>query len=952
MCDIERMFHRFRVRDDHQDYIRFLWWEGGNLETEPVSYRLKVHLFGAVSSPGCAIYGLRHMAEKFKDLSPEASAFIAENFYMDDGLGSTDEVEEAIKVIKGARSICQKGNVRLHKLASNSREVLESIPPSERAKDIMELDLSLDDLPIERALGIQWCIESDVFQFRLTIQDQPLTRRGILSMVSSVFDPLGFLAPFLLTGKQILQHLCRESTDWDQPLPNELRPKWEGWRRGLVSLATIKIPRCFKPTDFGPIKQMELHHFSDASLTGYGQCSYLRLVDEIERVHCSLAMSKARVAPLKPVTVPRLELQAAVVSVKISDFLNKELKIKEMKNYYWTDSRVVLGYIQNEARRFKIFVANRVQRIRESSEPGQWRHIATDINPADHASRGLEAEELETSRWFNGPAFLWEKQLPEVSDSTPDHDEISNDDPEVKKVTALATKATERTAMLKRFEKFSDWSRLLSAISTLRERCLRKLGKGIPDLTEIRRASETFIILCIQREAFADEIDELQRGEHLKKGNQLYNLDPFPDEDGILRVGGRLKHSNLNYRAKHPAIIPKKTAVAELLIKHHHEKTAHQGRGMTMNELRARGFWIPGCSAQVSSHIFKCVVCRRFRGTTQVQKMADLPKDRLDASPPFTYCGIDVFGPFEVTERRKTIKRYGLLFTCMASRAIHIELLDDMTTDVFLNALRCFVALRGKVRLIRCDRGSNFVGARQELKEAMKEIDDATIQAHFQGDCEFVMNSPESSHKGGVWERQIRTIRSVLRVVLGLSHSRLDTSSLRTLFYEVMAIINSRPLTVENLNDPTAPLPLTPNQLLTMKSDILMPPPGEFPKEDLYARKRWRRVQYLANEFWQRWRKEYLQNLQQRQKWQKQRRNVEVGDIVILNDADLPRCDWKLAMVETTEKGRDDLTRTVKLRMASAELTADGKRKGKVRFLERPIHKLIMLLEKSPDQPD
>lgn len=289
-----------------------------------------------------------------------------------------------------------------------------------------------------------------------------------------------------------------------------------------------------------------------------------------------------------------------------------------------------------------------------------------------------------------------------------------------------------------------------------------------------------------------------------------------------------------------------------------------------MNELRANGIWILGCGNMVSSHIYKCVQCRRYRRTTEVQQMADLPGERTETSPPFTYCGLDCFGPFIVKEGRKELKRYGLLFTCLCSRAVHIETLDDLTTDAFINALRMFVAIRGPVRQLRCDRGTNFMGAKRVFFESLKGMDQERQRAIG---CEFVMNVPSASHMGGVWERQIRTIRSILTTMLDKSASRLDTTTLRTFLYETMAIINSRPLSVEHLHDPTGPEPLTPNHILTMKSSIILPPPGQFCKEDLYLCKRWRRVQFLANEFWRRWKREYLLNLQQRQKWQRKSRN-------------------------------------------------------------------------------
>ena len=250
--------------------------------------------------------------------------------------------------------------MRLHKFISTSKEVIAKIAPEDRAKGVKDLDLHSDILPIERALGVQWCVESDTFQFRIVLQDKPLTRRGILSTVSSVYDPLGFLTPVILTGRQILQSLCRDKSDWDDPVPEPLRHKWERWRSSLQHLEKLKIQRCYKPPTFGNVTSVRLHHFSQASDHGYGQCSYLRLTDDTGQVHCSFVMGKARVTPLKPVTIPPLELTAALLSVRVSASLREELEYEQITEVFYTDSQVVLGYIKNDAGRFHVFMANRV----------------------------------------------------------------------------------------------------------------------------------------------------------------------------------------------------------------------------------------------------------------------------------------------------------------------------------------------------------------------------------------------------------------------------------------------------------------------------------------------------------------------------------------------------------------------------------------------------------------
>ncbi|XP_026224932.1 uncharacterized protein LOC113168143 [Anabas testudineus] len=412
MCDIECMFHQFHVSPDDQDYLRFLWWDNGDFQSSPSIYRMRVHLFGAASSPGCANYGLRFIAAQGQGRFSEASIRLIErNFYVDDGLISVSTDEEAIQLVSEARELCSTGKLRIHKFIFNHHKVLASIPKEDCAETVRNQDLTLCETQIERALGVSWCVVADQFQFRVIVNERPLTRRGVLSTVASIYDPLGFVAPFILIGKKILQQMCQDKIGWDEPLSEDLRPKWEAWLLDLHNLADVKIQRCYIPESWKEVQRYELHHFSDASSAGYGECTYLRAVSTSGEIHCSLVMGKARVSPLKITTVPRLELSAAVVAVRTSDLLRKELEI-EAQEFFWTDSKVVLGYVNNDAKRFHVFVANRIQRIKESTNPSQWRHVSSEENPADHASRGLTAKELTESNWFTGPAFLWLDDLP------------------------------------------------------------------------------------------------------------------------------------------------------------------------------------------------------------------------------------------------------------------------------------------------------------------------------------------------------------------------------------------------------------------------------------------------------------------------------------------------------------------------------------------------------------
>ena len=556
-------------------------------------------------------------------------------------------------------------------------------------------------MPVQRSLGTYWCIKSDTIGFRIELRDKPATCRRILSTISSVYDPLGAVSPVILVGKQILQALCRQNVSWDDPIPEDILPLWEKWRTDLPLLEKLTFPRCLKPTDFGDPVQTEIHSFSDASDNGIGQISYLRMVNHRGEVHVSYILAKSRVAPLKPISIPRLELTAAVISVNVASMLKSELDIEDTQCYYYTDSEIVIGYINNDARRFHVYVGNRVQHIRDRSSPGDWFHVPGKENPADEASRGLTAKELlQSDRWFTGPKFLWQ-QDPLPQQLQPVHTLLPSD-VEVRKDSAstLATKVNEIETRQdppgilepERFNHFSSFNRVKRCIVRIQRAIERsrpnkqynwRPQEGPPLVAELTKA-EDVILRSLQHHHFQSEIkilskldgndDRFEDSQNARKRNStvksisnLYKLDPFLDKEGLLRVGGRLKNSTSPYKIKHPLLMPKSSHVTVLLVRQfHHGKQHHQGYGMTHNAIRQAGYYIINGRSMISHIIAKCVTCRKLRGRTQDQKMSDLPPERLTPSPPFTYTGMDVFGPFYIKEGRKELKRWGLIFTCLA----------------------------------------------------------------------------------------------------------------------------------------------------------------------------------------------------------------------------------------------------------------------------------------------
>ena len=976
MGDLEQMFFQINVPEKQRSLLRFLWWPDGDITKDPEEYEMCVHLFGAVSSPSVAGYALRKTATDNAHVYGDAAAnAILRNFYVDDFLKSESTVEKALKMILDVDNICASGGWNLTKIVSSRKEILESIPVAKRAKEFQSLDISGMGLPIERALGIIWNVVNDTLGFRIQFSEKELCRRVILSDVSSVYDPDGRGCAFVLPGKKVLQELTGQKEDWDSVVSAKHAERWRAWQSDMVLLAEITTPRCYIPEDFGEPVSQTLHCFSDASTIGYGQATYLRSINAAGECHISLVTAKSRVAPLRDKTMPRLELTAATTSVKVGATTKEELDYEDLEIIYWVDSTIVLGYISNETARYPVFVRNRLNTIHNYSDKESWRYVPSEENPADLASRGLSPRCAEkVDMWFNGPAFLWKGE-----EEWPLNIAASLKGCEIEEVIAVNEVLLEdEFDLLSALEpKFSSWYKLVRTVAYLKRMAQAvklsvqaKVGNNPISTGSISnylrsalavsdiQSAELQVFRLTQQKYMAPELKILSEVEpvvgvkdrkqekkkkEVQKRSSLSNLDPFVDADGVIRVGGRLENSQLESKVKHPVVIPKDSAASPLLIRKAHLEVAHCGRCSTLNKLREDGFWIVGANSAVKSHVHKCRTCRELRGKLGSQKMADLPSERVVPSPPFTHCGADAFGPVIVKEGRKEVKRYGIIFTCMALRAVHIEVTSKLDTDTFIQALRRFISRRGQVSSIRTDNGTNFTGAERELKAALEEMDNTKISEFLLAKgCDWIVwkrNPPEASHMGGVWERQIRSIRTILTALMKNHASMLNDESLRTFMTEVEAIINSRPLTVDTLNDPQSPTPLSPIQLLTFKSDVVFPPPGKFERADVYSRKHWRRVQYLANEFWSRWKSEYLSSLQSRQKWTKESRNFMVGDVVLVKDSNIftKRNGWPMALVEEVLPSDDGLVRQVRLRVAY-------KQENKTRTLLRPITKLVLLV--------
>jgi len=924
MADVEAMFHQVKVPKEDRKFLRFLWWPSGNVDEKMQLFEFTVHPFGAISSPSCANYALRRTAlDNMGSFGQNVVDAVLHNFYVEDCIDGEKNDSLILPKMMDLKQLLSCGGFNLTKFICSSKDVMRRIPVDDRAKCVQSLDLDGQKLPSEKVLGMEWCTDRDCFVFNISLQKRPANRRSLLSIVSSVFDPMGFLGPIILPAKILLQELCRKKLTWDEPIPVEFENNFRIWMDDLSKLKSIEIPRCVMPN--AEVRRTELHHFSDASGHGYGIVSYLRTIGDFG-CHCSLLFAKARCAPLKTMTIPRLELTAATLSVRVDQMLRRELTVSVDQSYFWTDSTTVLKYINNEARRFHVFVANRVQRIRDGSDVQQWRYVNTKENPADYVSRGLKVSDFVAKKdWICGPQFLWRNEHHWINPHN--ISELDQADVEVK---TMAIKVDEEKPFLSSLiQSKSSWVKLLRSVAWLLIATRRLKGSirgekhiDVDDMME----AEKLILAEVQRQYFGKERVTLTKYRTCGRQCKIKNLDPFIEDD-LIRVGGRLRRAKIPYDAKHPVLVPKESHVAKLLIRHCHFQVGHMGRETVLSKLRGK-YWIVNGTSLVARELKSCVQCRKRMAKPMQQKMADLPLDRVEGDvPPFTNVGVDYFGPFWVKKERGQEKRYGCIFTCLNVRAIHIEVAESLSTDSFINALRRFISRRGQVKLMRSDNGTNFRGAYRELKDEIKKMNRSGLKefASLKG-ITWLFNPPGASHHGGVWERMIRTIRNVFGSLLG--EQKMTDEQLRTLMCEVESIVNGRPLTV-NSSDPNDYAPLTPNDLLIQKRVTIFPP-GLFGSGLSYAARRWRQVQYMTELFWKRWRKEYLATLHSRQKWISEKPNVNAGDLVILVDENSPRNIWKLGVVERANKDDRGIVR-------SARIKANGS------TIERPITKLCLL---------
>lgn len=909
-ADIAKMYRQVLIKSDQRSLQRIIWrYE----PSQPLDiYELQTVTYGTSSAAFLAIRSLFQLGLDCQNSLPDIAEIIKYDFYVDDALFGANSVEETSRLALGVSNVLHNGGFELRKWHSNSNKIIQNITScSSIAHDIMEIGTN----DTTKTLGLAWssCDDKLTYNIGMILKDSRVTKRIILSCVGQIFDPLGLLSPCVISIKILLQKLWLEKLAWDESVPTSIHTIWLKFKNEIPVLNNIKITRHAICKDANHI---EMHCFSDASELAYGCCIYIRSTDAHGKIHVHLFCSKTKVAPLKVITVPRLELCGAVLSARLAKKIEQSLRIKFDEILFWTDSTIVLGWLKISPNLLKTFVAHRTSEIQDLTSDWNWRHVPTKHNPADILSRGMSPTDLKNCNfWWHGPQFLLE-----CKSKWPDSKAMIENLPELKSRT-LATK--NRDATIIDFNRFSLLNRLKGSIAYLYRfihNCQNPRNKitGTLSVNELNKAF-LFLLKQSQRDSYPDEIALFSDGMSLTSKSKLFGLNPFLDEFGLLRVGGRLNNSDFHYNKKHPFIISAKHRLCVLIFKHEHIKMLHAGPQLLLSNIR-ESLWPVAGRNLAKSTVRQCVLCFKFNSKVISPLMGNLPQKRLEPGFPFQICGVDYAGPFNIKDKKgrgcKVIKCYLALFVCFSTKAVHLELVSDLTSASFILALKRFMSRRGKPTRIYSDNGTNFVGANTELRDLGKFLinEKGAISetcANEGIDWRFIPVS--SPHFGGLWEAGVKSSKFHFKRVVG--GSILTFEEMYTVFVQVEAVLNSRPISPLT-SDPNDLLPLTPAHFLIGKPLTSTPEPSisHLPSGRL---SRYQLLEQIRQNFWSRWSKEYVSEMQQRTKWRKNQDQVSEGTLVIVKEDNLPPMRWKMGRIVSLHPGKDGIARVASIQTST-----------------------------------
>ncbi|XP_049868002.1 uncharacterized protein LOC126368160 isoform X1 [Pectinophora gossypiella] len=930
-ADIKRMFRGVLVNPEHTSLQNILWRED---PSQPIKcIRLDTVTYGLKSSSYLATRCLLELAKQNETNLPLAASIIKNCTYVDDVMVSHSNLNTLLEAKMQLTQLLALGSFELHKWSSNNKQVLSDIPT--RLQQLDDIELQKENYNI-KALGLSIDVQEDCFVITppTNMHTQNITKRNILSHISRFYDPLGFVCPIVVKAKVIMQQLWLEKMEWDACPPQHIHDEWVQFSNNLASMDTIKLKRNIQiPSD---AEAVQLIGFADASSsTGYGCCVYLRVVHSSGTVETSLLCSKSRINPrTKPLTVPRLELNACLLLAKLITRVHETLttKIRVDDVYLFSDSQISLAWLKTEVTKLQAYVSNRVRVIQQLTNRWRWLYVNTQENPADLVSRGVDDPRVLASStlWWNGPAFLQHREysfnnkiqspteLPELKPQAEDADHGA---------VILSCTLDQSQVLDMMIRNISDINKMQRILAYILRFCHNskptntKIKTKFLSSNELQRA----LLLLIKHEQtvyYNEEIKCLLKGDHIK--GSLKPLHPFLDEEGVLRVGGRLHNSDIPYTQKHPAILPKQSRLTQLIIRHEHFRLLHAGPKLLLAQINQK-YWLVNGIRTIKKVIHNCLVCFRMKANTAGQLMGSLPKQRVTASRAFQVVGVDFAGPVQLKNsriRRATLsKGYICVFVCFTTKAVHLELASDLSTDTFLACFKRFISRRSLPTEVFCDNGTAFVGARNKLTDLYKLHGSVDHQTQVQGfasqqGIKFHFIPAYSPVFAGLAEAAVKSSKYHLKRTI--EKDILTYEQLNTVLSQIEAILNSRPIMPISSSDIADFSYLTPGHFLVGGPLVSYPEPDitEVPANRL---KFWTLVENMKQCFWKAWHKQYLNILQSRPKWRDSLPNITVGSLVIMREPNSAPLYWSMARVTQIFPGGDGKVRALELKTSNGK---------------------------------
>lgn len=938
IADAKQMYRQILVDERDTPLQRIVWRQSPE---HPLStYELQTVTYGTASAPFLATRVLQQLADDEQHQFPEAVEVLRKDFYVDDLFSGAKSVEEATKLRQQLETLLSRGGFQLRKWASNEEAVLKDVAQDNRA---LQASVDLDRNQSIKSLGLHWEPASDHLKYQIQLptdlSEPLLTKRIALSQIARLFDPLGLLGPVVITAKIFMQTLwtlkdnAGKIWSWDEELPLKLKEHWRSYMCELPTLNNLRIERYIlspKPAF------IQYHFFSDASKHAYGACCYIRSADSSGSFNVALLTAKSRVAPLKQQSIPRLELCGALLAAELYQKVSQSLEIPGAA-FFWVDSTTVLSWLQATPSAWTTFVANRVSKIQLATQNCSWHHVAGQENPADLLSRGTTAEELiDNQLWWHGPNWLqlaqtsWRIEQKEIEPNTEALVEV------VKRTKSSYQVSTEPSFIDIYVQKFSSYERMLRVMAYCRRFILHARREPLNNIathhisTEEKLVAEATLVRLVQQQTYPEEWKLLQNSKHVSSRSRLRWFHPFIGHDNIIRIGGRINQAPQSYNSKHQILLPATHPFSRLLVCSSHKQHLHAAPQLLIAILRQR-YWITGVRNLTKHVVRNCVSCVKARPQLLEQFMSELPASRVSATRPFSTAGVDYWGPITLkpTHRRGVPqKAYVAVFVCFSTRAVHLELVIDLSTAKFLQALRRFVARRGLCQQIYSDNGRNFVGAANELRKLVrsKEHHQAIAQECSNIGICWKFNPPKASHFGGLWEAAIRSAQKHFIRVLG-THT-LPQDDMETLLIQIECCLNSRPI-VPLSEDPSDLEPLTPGHFL-VGSALKAVPDSDVTGIPLNRLQQWQQTQKLFQLIWKRWHMEYLVTLQTRSKWCNPPIVIQRNQLVLLRDENTPPMSWPTGRIVDLHPGVDGVIRVVTVQTATGQYT-------------RPVSKISLL---------